>query len=142
MASRARFLEAIPFDAFSELSVTMQDPVIKVNGSIARVVGFEKVRGRMKDGQDFAWTALGTNIYEKREGKWLIVHHHASKAAEELVLRAARQGIRLWEETPDASVPLEMGFIDGLLRGSASCNRNVSNGTPETRRAQGAAILA
>lgn len=77
--------KAIPFDAFSELSVTMQDPVIKVNGSVARVVGFEKVRGRMKDGQDFAWTALGTNIYEKRDGKWLIVHHHASKGAEELV---------------------------------------------------------
>jgi ketosteroid isomerase-like protein len=73
------------FDAFSELSVVMSDPVIKVSGSIARVVGLEKVRGKMKDGQDFAWTALGTNIYEKRDGKWLIVHHHASKAAEELV---------------------------------------------------------
>jgi ketosteroid isomerase-like protein len=77
--------KAVPFDAFSELSVVMSDPVIKVSGSIARVVGLEKVRGKMKDGQDFAWTALGTNIYEKRDGKWLIVHHHASKAAEELV---------------------------------------------------------
>jgi len=77
--------KAIPFDAFSELSVEMSDPTIKVNGLIARVVGLEKVRGKMKDGQDFAWTALGTNIYEKRDGKWLVVHHHASKAAEELV---------------------------------------------------------
>ena len=77
--------KAVPFDAFSELSVVMPDPVIKVSGPIARVVGFERVRGRMKDGQDFAWTALGTNIYEQRDGKWLIVHHHASKAAEELV---------------------------------------------------------
>ena len=77
--------KAIPFDAFSELSVEMSDPTIKVNGLIARVVGLEKVRGKMKDGQDFAWTALGTNIYEKRDGKWLIVHHHASKVAEELV---------------------------------------------------------
>jgi ketosteroid isomerase-like protein len=77
--------KAVPFDAFSELSVVMSDPVVTVSGPVARVVGFEKVRGRMKDGQDFAWTALGTNIYEKRDGKWLIVHHHASKAAEELV---------------------------------------------------------
>lgn len=77
--------KAIPFDAFSELSVEMSDPTINVNGLIARVVGLEKVRGKMKDGQDFAWTALGTNIYEKRDGNWLIVHHHASKAAEELV---------------------------------------------------------
>ena len=44
----------------------MADPIIKVNGSIARVVGLEKVRGKMKDGQGFAFTALGTNIYEKR----------------------------------------------------------------------------
>jgi ketosteroid isomerase-like protein len=50
------------------------------------VVGLEKVRGKMKDGQDFAWTALGTNIYKKRDCKWLIVHHHASKATEELVV--------------------------------------------------------
>ena len=35
----------------------------------------------MKDGQDFAVTALGTNIYEKRNGRWLVVHHHASQGA-------------------------------------------------------------
>ena len=40
--------EAVPFDAFSELSVTMSDPVIKISGSSARVVGFEKVHGKMK----------------------------------------------------------------------------------------------
>ncbi len=62
----------------------MSDPAIKVSGSIARVAGLEKVRGRMKDGKEFAWTGLGTNIYEKRDGHWLMVHHHASKAAEEL----------------------------------------------------------
>jgi ketosteroid isomerase-like protein len=71
---------AIPFDAFSELSVVMADPVIKVSGSVARVTGLEKIQGKMKDGQEFAWTALGTNIYEKRDRQWLMVHHHASKA--------------------------------------------------------------
>ena len=40
----------------------------------------------MKDGREFAWTALGTNIYEKREGQWLMVHRRAGEAAaEELV---------------------------------------------------------
>ena len=38
----------------------------------------------MKDGEPFEFTALGTNIYEKRGDKWLVVHHHASKAAEQL----------------------------------------------------------
>jgi ketosteroid isomerase-like protein len=77
--------KAVPFHAFSELSVTMASPAIKVNGSIAWVAGIEKVRGKMKDGGDFAWSALGTNIYEKRGDRWLMVHHHASKAAEELL---------------------------------------------------------
>ena len=58
--------------------------VVKVHGPFAWA-GLEKVRGKTKDGQDFSFTALGTNIYEKREGRWLIVHHHASKAAEDIV---------------------------------------------------------
>jgi hypothetical protein len=62
----------------------MAYPINKINGRVARVVGFETVRGRMKEGPDFAWTALGTNSYEKLYGKWLVVHHHASKAMEEL----------------------------------------------------------
>jgi hypothetical protein len=71
--------KAVPFETFSELSVVMANPVIKVNWAIARV-GLERVRGKLKDGQDFAFTALGSNIYEKRGEKWLVVHHHASKA--------------------------------------------------------------
>jgi hypothetical protein len=63
----------------------MAYPIIKSNEQVARVVGFETVRGKLKDGQDFAWTALGTNSYEKLDGKELIVHHHASEAAEQLV---------------------------------------------------------
>jgi len=76
--------KAVPFDAFSELSVVMSQPVISVSGSTARVAGLEKVKGKMKDGNEFGWTGLGTNIYEKRDGQWLMVHHHASKAADEL----------------------------------------------------------
>jgi ketosteroid isomerase-like protein len=76
--------KAVPFEAFSELAVVMASPAVKVNGTIARVVGLEKVRGKMKDGSAFAFTALGTNVYEKRGDKWLMVHHHASKAAEHL----------------------------------------------------------
>jgi len=77
--------KAVPFESFASLTVVMPGPVIKVNGAMARVVGLEKVRGTTKQGQDFAFTALGTNIYEKRGEEWLIVHHHASKAAEKLV---------------------------------------------------------
>ena len=76
--------KAVPFELFAEFSCVMPNPVVKVHGTIARVAGLERVRGTMKGGGAFAFTALGTNIYEKRGDKWLIVHHHASKAAEHL----------------------------------------------------------
>jgi ketosteroid isomerase-like protein len=76
--------KAVPFESFAELSCVMRKPAIKVHGSIARVAGLERVRGKMKNGEAFAFTALGTNIYEKRGDRWLIVRHHASKAAEHL----------------------------------------------------------
>ena len=34
--------KAVPFEAFAQLSVVMDDPVIKVSGTIARVVGLER----------------------------------------------------------------------------------------------------
>jgi ketosteroid isomerase-like protein len=77
--------KAVPFDDFAELSVVMTNPAVKVHGTTARVAGLEKVRGRMKDAGSFAFTALGTNIYENRNGHWLVVHHHASKAVEQLI---------------------------------------------------------
>jgi ketosteroid isomerase-like protein len=77
--------KAVPFDAFERLSVEMSGAVVQVRGPLAWVAGLEKVRGRTKGGEDFSFTALGTNIYEKRDGKWLIVHHHASKAAGDLL---------------------------------------------------------
>jgi ketosteroid isomerase-like protein len=76
--------KAVPFESFAELSCVMTNLAVKVHGSIARVAGLERVRGKMKSGEPFAFTALGTNVYELRGDKWLIVHHHASKAADHL----------------------------------------------------------
>ena len=75
----------VPFGTFARLSVVMSGEAVQIRGPFAWVAGFEKVRGTMKSGEDFSSTALGTNIFEKRGGRWLIVHHHASKAAEDLL---------------------------------------------------------
>ena len=77
--------KAIPFEAFAELSVSMPRPEVRARGDVAWVTGLEEVRGHMKDGTAFSWIALGTNVYERRQGRWVMVHHHASKGTTELV---------------------------------------------------------
>jgi ketosteroid isomerase-like protein len=43
--------KAVPFESFAELSCVMTNPAVKVHGTIARVAGLERVRGKMKDGE-------------------------------------------------------------------------------------------
>jgi ketosteroid isomerase-like protein len=76
--------KAVPFDAFRDLSVVMTGEVVQQRGPVAWVTGFERVRATFKDGAPLSFTAIGTNIFEDIGGRWLIVHHHASKAAEDL----------------------------------------------------------
>ena len=64
---------------WAEVKVTMEDPAVSVSNSAARVVGIEKVRGRRPNGEAADFSALTTNIYEKRDGLWLMVHHHGGR---------------------------------------------------------------
>ena len=67
------------FISFAEQTSAVTKLAIKVHASIARVAGTKQIRGMMKSGQSFAFSALGINIQEKGGDKWLIVHHHASE---------------------------------------------------------------
>ena len=70
------------FRRFGEMNVTMADPHVRIHGTVAVVVGVEAVRAkRADDGQAVEFQALTTNTYEKRDGRWLMTHHHASRAA-------------------------------------------------------------
>ena len=73
-----------PFKSFAQLSCVMTKFTIKVRASIARIASLEQACGKMRNGERFAFSALGTNIYEKHGDKWLIVHHHTSKIAQRL----------------------------------------------------------
>jgi len=66
------------FDAFPELKVSMDEPRIKINGSTAWVSGIEKAERKTKAGQFVKGTNLGTSIFVKQGGRWLMVYHHAS----------------------------------------------------------------
>lgn len=64
---------------YKDFSVVMENPQVTVNGNIAWVVGIEKVSAHRTNGDALDISALATNIFEKRNGKWLLVHHHASR---------------------------------------------------------------
>ena len=64
---------------YKDFSVVMENPHVAINGNIAWVVGTEKVRAHRANGDVLDISALATNIFERRGGKWLLVHHHGSR---------------------------------------------------------------
>lgn len=64
---------------YKEISVAMENPSISVANNVALVVGIEKVHGTRANGDVAEFSALTTNVYEKRNGHWLMIHHHASR---------------------------------------------------------------
>jgi ketosteroid isomerase-like protein len=66
------------FDNFPELKVTMQEPRIKIVGTAAWASGIEKAQRKDKAGAASSGDNLVTNIFQKQDGRWLMVHHHAS----------------------------------------------------------------
>jgi ketosteroid isomerase-like protein len=71
------------FANFVELKVTMEDARIKLNGSTAWVSGIEKAQRKTKAGQAISGSNLGTSIFMKQGGRWLMVYHHASAIPKE-----------------------------------------------------------
>ena len=61
-----------------ELTVSMDNPSIKVEGNVAWVYGTEQARRRTKGGQTSEGPNFGTSIFVKRNGRWLMVFHQAA----------------------------------------------------------------
>lgn len=65
---------------YSELKAQMTSiATVEVVGNVAWIVGTENVTGKTKAGEPITFDLLVTNIYEKDDGKWLMVSHHAQK---------------------------------------------------------------
>ena len=77
-AVRRSFAEAWP--RFAEWSVNVNDMRVRVGQGWAAVLATTPVHVRMQ-GEDAAhdYTALATILYERRDGRWLIVHQHVSQ---------------------------------------------------------------
>ena len=67
------------FGRFPELSVTMPEPLVAQNGDSALVVGVETLRARLANGEAANLLLPTTNAFIRRDGRWLMVHHHSSR---------------------------------------------------------------
>ena len=62
--------------AFAARSVSIVDPHIHVVGNLAWEIGFEAGQAQMKDGSTRKVDWIVTNVYEKIDGRCLMVSHH------------------------------------------------------------------
>lgn len=62
---------------YSKRSVALSDSQIHVNGNLAWEIGVETGQTQTKDGTIRPVDAIATNVYEKIDGRWLMVSHHA-----------------------------------------------------------------
>ena len=70
------------FSNVPDVKLSIEQPRIKSNGSVAWVSGIEHADGKDKAGVAFSRSNLVTNIFEKKSGAWLMVYHHASRMPE------------------------------------------------------------
>ena len=65
------------FPALAQMVLKPNNPQVHVNGSVAWTVGLETGEAKAKDGTSRAIANLTTNIFEKKDGRWLLVSHQA-----------------------------------------------------------------
>jgi ketosteroid isomerase-like protein len=53
------------------------DTQVHINGNVAWTVGKETVDRKLNDGTQFTGTNFVSNVFEKKDGRWLMVSHHA-----------------------------------------------------------------
>jgi ketosteroid isomerase-like protein len=67
------------FERFTQLTVRMEEQSVQVGPRFAYVVGKENLRGLQgRVDSEVILTVMATNVFEKREGRWLLVNHHAT----------------------------------------------------------------
>jgi ketosteroid isomerase-like protein len=60
----------------AQRNVTLSDQHIHVNGNLAWEMGQETGEVKLKDNSNRKVDSLVTNVYEKIDGRWLMVSHH------------------------------------------------------------------
>ncbi len=66
------------FASWSDIVAGMPEPSLRVGTDMAWVTGEELFQARRPSGEDVSTMLLGTSVFEKVDGTWLMVHHHVS----------------------------------------------------------------
>ena len=66
------------FSQFDRVTISLAESHVHSNGKVAWAVGIEKVQLLRKDGRTISFDAFVTNVFENRDGRWLIISHHAT----------------------------------------------------------------
>ncbi len=57
----------------------MPEPQVRISGTTAIVAGVEIVKGKGPSGAVVEFQAMTTSVYELKDGRWLMVHHRATR---------------------------------------------------------------
>jgi ketosteroid isomerase-like protein len=66
------------FGQFDRVTISMDEPHVRINGQAAWAVGMEKVELLRKDGKTISFKTFVTNVFENKRGQWLLVAHQAT----------------------------------------------------------------
>jgi ketosteroid isomerase-like protein len=66
------------FGQFDRVTISLAESHVRTNGNVAWAVGVEKVELLRKDGKTIAFDAFVTNVFEKKDSRWLMVSHQAT----------------------------------------------------------------
>jgi ketosteroid isomerase-like protein len=65
------------FANLAQMAAKPIDTQVRINGNMAWTAGREMTEAKLKDGTSRVRTNLVTNVFEKKDGRWLLVLHHA-----------------------------------------------------------------
>ncbi len=66
------------FENTQEMRFHLTDITIHVRGSLAWLTLYENISSRV-EGESLKGVILSTNIFEKQQGKWWMIHHHGAQ---------------------------------------------------------------
>jgi ketosteroid isomerase-like protein len=79
------------FSQFDRVTISVAESHVRTSGNVAWAVGIETVQLLRKNGDTLSFDAFVTNVFENREGRWLMVSHQSTPIFREPIGRVSLQ---------------------------------------------------